>query len=282
MTPYNFCYVYVLNSMRFSHELYIGFTHNLRKRLVEHNQGSVISTKRYTPWKLLYYEAFSNESFARARELHLKNNGNPMRELKKRIGFVVASKSGKGFTLIETLVAVSLLTIAVVAPMTLASRSLGSAYYARDQITAFYLAQEAIEAVRSLRDAQVLRIAQSSDGSLIDIFDPTIIPISSSGQDKPFVIDVRKSDYSEEGVIVPCPTSAPCPALQTNGVLYGYDPDSSWRDTNFTRVVHVYPVGEDEFRVTVTVSWQTGAVQRRTFTISENMYRWVNDGSSQL
>ena len=50
----------------------------------------------------------------------------------------------KGFTLIETLVAVSLLTVAIVAPMTLTARSLSAAYYARDQITAFHLAQEAI------------------------------------------------------------------------------------------------------------------------------------------
>ena len=61
-------------------------------------------------------------------------------------------KTSRGFTLIETLVAVSLLAVVIVAPMSLTTQSLSSAYYARDQMTAFHLAQEAIESVRSVRD----------------------------------------------------------------------------------------------------------------------------------
>ena len=61
-----------------------------------------------------------------------------------------------GFTLLETLVAITLLTIAIVAPMSLTTQALGSAYYARDQITASYLAQEGLEAVRSVRDANII------------------------------------------------------------------------------------------------------------------------------
>src|SRR3989344_4463672 len=120
MTPYHFFYVYILESMRLPSKLYIGLTNNLRKRLIEHNIGKSTYTKSFTPWKLVYYEAFSDARAARARELSLKNNGNPMRELKKR----VFRKSGKGgFTLIETLVAITLLTVAVVTPMSLTTQS---------------------------------------------------------------------------------------------------------------------------------------------------------------
>src|SRR3989344_4576555 len=120
MTPYHFFYVYILESIRLPSKLYIGLTNNLRKRLSEHNTGQSAFTKSFVPWRLIYYEAFSNASVARARELSLKNNGNPMRELKKRI----FRKSGKGgFTLIETLVAISLLTVAVVTPMSLTTQS---------------------------------------------------------------------------------------------------------------------------------------------------------------
>ncbi|MEK7156326.1 MAG: prepilin-type N-terminal cleavage/methylation domain-containing protein, partial [Patescibacteria group bacterium] len=91
-------------------------------------------------------------------------------------------KTTAGFTLVETLVAVMLLSVAVVAPMSLAARSLGSAYYARDQITAFYLAQEAIEALRSIRDSQILLIAGSSSGAPPDIFG--LIP----HQNEPFMV----------------------------------------------------------------------------------------------
>src|SRR3989344_5745503 len=66
------------------------------------------------------------------------------------------SISSRGFTLIETLVAVTLLSVAITAPMSLTTRSLAAAYYARDQITAFHLAQEAIESVRHARDHNIL------------------------------------------------------------------------------------------------------------------------------
>lgn len=185
-----------------------------------------------------------------------------------------ARRAQRGFTLIETLVAVMLLSIAVVAPMSLAAKSLGSAYYARDQITAFYLAQEAIESLRSIRDSQILIIAQSPSGAP-DIFGP--IPRDN----QPFIVDGRKGDAAS--AIVLCDES--CPPIQTNKTLYGYDPDTTvWTPTHFTRTVRAYPVGgsQDEIRIIVTVTWRTGAIQERSFTISENMYRWVNDGSSQL
>ncbi len=181
-----------------------------------------------------------------------------------------------GFTLIETLVAVMLLSIAVVAPMSLASKSLGSAYYARDQITAFYLAQEAIEAIRSIRDSQILIIAGTSAGAP-DIFG--LIPHLN----EPFTVDGRKGDAAT--AIVRC--DGTCPPLQTDLTLYGYpglgDDLGAWKPTYFTRTMHAYSVvgNPDEIRVTVTVTWQTGPIQKRSFTISENMYRWVDDGVGQ-
>jgi prepilin-type N-terminal cleavage/methylation domain-containing protein len=61
-----------------------------------------------------------------------------------------------GFTLIETLVAVAILSIAVSAPLVSASRALVTASLASDQLTASYLAQEGIEYVRSMRDNEFL------------------------------------------------------------------------------------------------------------------------------
>src|SRR4051812_30812476 len=78
-----------------------------------------------------------------------------------------AAKNERGFTLIETLVAIALLTIAIVAPMTLTTQSLAGAYYARDQVTAFFLAQEAIESVRSIRDNNVLSTALGTPTDLL-------------------------------------------------------------------------------------------------------------------
>ena len=66
-----FCYVYVLYSSS-SNSFYIGFTHDLSKRLAEHNKGLNFSTKAYNPWRLIYYEAHTNAADARRREKYLK------------------------------------------------------------------------------------------------------------------------------------------------------------------------------------------------------------------
>jgi prepilin-type N-terminal cleavage/methylation domain-containing protein len=174
-------------------------------------------------------------------------------------------KSGKGFTLIETLVAVTLLTVAIIAPMSLTVRSLAAAYYARDQITAFHLAQEAIESIRHARDHNILLTAQGTPTDLL-----AGVP-STNGA--PFIVDTVDDSMelcSEE-----------CEPLRSNGSLYGYGSGGSWEDTRFTRSVEAEFVGggTDEVHILVTVSWQTGSFQRRSISISENLYRWVNDGT---
>lgn len=58
----------------------------------------------------------------------------------------------KGFTLIETLIAVCILTLSIVGPLVAANRAIVSAQISRDQLTASYLAQEGIEYVRAIRD----------------------------------------------------------------------------------------------------------------------------------
>jgi len=166
----------------------------------------------------------------------------------------------KGFTIIETLVAISILTIAVAAPMTLATQSLSSALYARDQITAFHLAQGGVEALRSVRDGNIL---ESLLGNPTDVF--TGIP--QGGQK--FVIDARDNS------IELCNFSE-CPPLRHNGELYGYGEGVEWQDTRFTRTLRTESLGEDEFRVFVEVSWRTGTLPPRSFTIASNLYKWVD------
>ncbi|KKW45976.1 hypothetical protein A3C21_03150 [Candidatus Kaiserbacteria bacterium RIFCSPHIGHO2_02_FULL_59_21] len=76
-------YVYLLESMN-NGSLYVGRTTDLKGRLLEHNQGLNLSTKRYRPWKLIYYEACLNEKDATRREKWLKST-HGSRMLKARI-----------------------------------------------------------------------------------------------------------------------------------------------------------------------------------------------------
>lgn len=76
-------YNYVLQSVKNS-SLYAGYTTDLRRRLQEHNQGLVQTTKLSRPWKLIYYEACLNEKDAKRREHYLKTSQG-QRLLKRRI-----------------------------------------------------------------------------------------------------------------------------------------------------------------------------------------------------
>lgn len=76
-------YNYVIRSIK-NKNLYIGCTVDLKKRLKEHNQGLVFSTKPYKPWEIIYYEACLNEEDAKRRENYLKTTQG-RRLLKRRL-----------------------------------------------------------------------------------------------------------------------------------------------------------------------------------------------------
>ncbi|MGZ5435454.1 MAG: GIY-YIG nuclease family protein [Pyrinomonadaceae bacterium] len=68
-----YCYVYVLQSVQ-DRMFYVGFTKNLRRRLQEHNNGLVSSTKRRRPFELVYWEGCINQTDATLREQYLKSS----------------------------------------------------------------------------------------------------------------------------------------------------------------------------------------------------------------
>ncbi len=57
-----------------------------------------------------------------------------------------------GFSLVETLVAISLLLIIIVGPMTISSKAAKSSTFASEQVQAFFLAQEGLELAVKARD----------------------------------------------------------------------------------------------------------------------------------
>jgi len=65
-------YVYVLRSQSDS-GFYIGFSTDLKRRLAEHTRGASLATKFRGPWKLVYYEAYTEREDAEGREKFLKS-----------------------------------------------------------------------------------------------------------------------------------------------------------------------------------------------------------------
>lgn len=86
----NQCSTFISSKAK-NRSLYIGYSADLRKRLVVHNKNQVISTKDKTPWKLIYYEAYLERKDASGRERFLKS-GAGWRFIKKQLKYHFTKK----------------------------------------------------------------------------------------------------------------------------------------------------------------------------------------------
>ena len=67
-------YVYILHSSS-SNKFYVGQTHNLEKRLNDHNRGASPFTKRGSPWDLVVSFPVSSRNEAIKLEARIKARG---------------------------------------------------------------------------------------------------------------------------------------------------------------------------------------------------------------
>ena len=168
------------------------------------------------------------------------------------------TKTIRAFTLIETFVAITVLLISLVGPLSIAAQSLRLAYYARDQVTAFYLAQEAVEYVRAQRDQNYLANA----AWLTNLGDC----VGAS-----CVVDFPRFTHSACGVLSTCP-----PIYISNATkLYNQDATSG-PASPFTRVLSITPVAGsvDEVIVQVRISWVSVGISR-SFQVTEHLFNWA-------
>lgn len=174
-------------------------------------------------------------------------------------------RAQQGFTLIETLVAVLLLTTAIAGPLTIASRGLLASTVARDQVIAFYLAQDAIEHIRFLRDTNKLSSAEWLN---------TLTPCVSADGSATCYFDSLSTNPSS-----PTACSGTCEVMRfdsTNG-YYNYNSSNTLTPQRFIRTVSIKtPVGTNnsEAAISVTMSWESSNGATRTVTVRENIVDW--------
>ena len=158
----------------------------------------------------------------------------------------------------ESLVAISILLVAITGPLTIANNSLSFASFAKEQVVATYLAQDAIEYLRSIKD--------------VDGFN-TVAQLSS----QPVNCSLGCKFDSSVGVVASCP-NAICPVLNfnPNNSLFTYDSvaPNGIRATPYTRTVKITSVDEVTLRVTVTVSWASKISGNRSVLLQENFYNF--------
>lgn len=67
-------YVYLFHPAK-DNGFYIGFSTDLKRQLSEHRRGASFATKSRGPWRLIYYEAYTEREDAEGRERFLKSGG---------------------------------------------------------------------------------------------------------------------------------------------------------------------------------------------------------------
>ncbi|MCB9805848.1 prepilin-type N-terminal cleavage/methylation domain-containing protein [Candidatus Nomurabacteria bacterium] len=168
----------------------------------------------------------------------------------------------RGFTILETLVAIFILVLSITGPMVFAQSGLRASFQSRDQITAFYLAQDVIETVKNIRDDNAI----DGDDWLVGL-----VGAGKCSSSNPCMIDTTESSPTA----VSCGST--CPALNivddVNGIKYTY---SGGSESRFTRTTYINQISNDEAEVVVEVEWITPVrVGRNRIVVQENIYNWV-------
>lgn len=85
----------------------------------------------------------------------------------KKRGEIFINRLTRGYSLVEVLVAITVLLIALVGPLTIAYSGLKRANFSEEQTAAIFLAQEGIEAIVKLREDGALAGDSFSDSSTV-------------------------------------------------------------------------------------------------------------------
>lgn len=177
----------------------------------------------------------------------------------------------KGFTLIESLIAISILTFAVAGPLFTADRAIVAAQTSRDQVIAMYLAQEGIEHMRMLRDNEYISAYHAGDTNISDTawttFLTTIAVCDATDPTKACTLD------SMNGLLgTSCVIGTNCAPLRLVGGTYRQI-TSLAPFTPFTRVIQAFGVSTGEEKIVSTVSWNFHGVPY-SVKVSDQLTAW--------
>lgn len=172
-------------------------------------------------------------------------------------------KNSKGFTIIETLVAISILLVATTGPLTFAQSSLRASFLARDQIGAFYLAQDAIETIKNIRDNAGLHGDPWLDG--LGYCSP-----SSGGM-------CNMETGPSSGINTLTCTNGCTPLYYASSTReYVLSGGSGRSISKYTRTIYVNEIiPNQEAQIVVEVKWDSNFFSNKRIVVQENIYNWV-------
>lgn len=174
----------------------------------------------------------------------------------------------KGFTLVEALVALSILIVGIISGFILVTKALYNVTIIQDRLTASFLAQEGIELVRQIRDTNYLKKLKGETNNWDDGLNTgDNIVIVNTNTDS---VTLR---FSSDPLYDPYLYYHP-----TTGF---YDHDSSGSKTTFQRVINISPnpMNNDEIKVQSIVTWKSRNISfeigKGGIVAEDHLFNWL-------
>ena len=176
-------------------------------------------------------------------------------------------KTSFGFTLIETIIALAIFSASIVGLVSVTASGVANTNFAKNKLTASYLAQEGIELVRNMRDTELI----SPTGDWVS-FTTAVASCLSSGGCYIDPTDAFLSATLCTGLQVQQNPDG-CPTLDYS--QFGFYNYGSGITSIFTRIITVQELNLGvEVRVTSTILWQQGRANKRVI-MTENLFNWI-------
>ena len=206
---------------------------------------------------------------------------NERREQTRPRGFTTPSEAQarRAFTLIETMVAVTILTLAIAGPLVTASRAIVAARTARDQLTASYLAQEGAEYARRMRDNEFLAAYQAGGSTVsstawANFLNNPVSDTSAITQCRSPKICTLDPVQGSSAPLTSCPGNVcTAPLYLLSSGLYSQQNLSGSTLTPFVRSVQAFDLSATEESIVTKVSWSYHSVPY-SVTITEHLTAW--------
>lgn len=196
----------------------------------------------------------------------------------------------RGFTLLETIFAVAIILIAVIAIFGLVNFGISSIDVSKNKLIASELAQEGVELVRNWREKTPPWSNFYAPGQK-GYYKFGINPATANGQPERLSCDTgtctnwNKDTWDDAGIsAISDPNTIAFFQLWYDPLtkLYTHVPTGVGNDTNFFRIIHLGASQDTDSNgntdmkvVTVQVSWLEGS-RLRSLKIVDHLYQWMN------
>jgi Tfp pilus assembly protein PilV len=180
-----------------------------------------------------------------------------------------------GFTLVETLVAISIFTMSILGLMSVLGKGIADTNYAKQKTIAAYLAQEGVEYIRNMRDTFVLYDPTGVQNGW-NAFKTKLTNASCFTANGCYFGSLSSADFLNANQpmagIAMTACSGTCPPLlyYSSYGYYGYFGTNS----GFTRKIHAEQITTDEIKVFSTVYWTQGSGSYN-IVFSANLLNWI-------